>query len=93
MPREVIRKRGKRKPKTDANEKAGDAAFTLPVPLGEEEAVVGAVDEQQEEGTGGEGVYQADWITPAGSGMGSIRERVEGDAPWGFVDPEVSWVA
>lgn len=102
MPREIIRKRGKRKTKGTEEavvaEETYQAAFN-PAPSAVELNV--QEPEQQAPDLGGDGGYarrkgvnpdggEADWITPGDGGIGSIRERVEGDAPWGFVDPEVS---
>lgn len=108
MPREIIRKRGKRKTKaTDETAVAEEAykANFAPPPTAEEIAQQQQQQQQQQQEDqvqlGGDGGYarrkginadggEADWVTPGDGGIGSIRERVEGDAPWGFVDPEVS---
>lgn len=94
MPKELVRKRGKRKPKSDPTPAAPVAEAPASTPV--LEAIDGrdsgygqrTARLQQQQDAGGEG-DQPSWVTPADGGMGSIRERVEGDAPWGFVDPEV----
>lgn len=107
MPKELVRKRGKRKPKSDpapavvvvaAAPPAGPTASTstaLPAAAGDgrdagygQRAARHAALEQAAYGPEGSGELPS-WVTPADGGLGSIRERVEGDAPWGFVDPEV----
>jgi hypothetical protein len=100
MPKEIIRKRGKRKPKTDASaeekiEEAYQAAQNQASTS--TSAASGGVHpdrahlqaDPDHEGGGGRG-GEADWVTPGDGGYGSIRERVDGDAPWGFVETEVS---
>lgn len=117
MPKELVRKRGKRKPKSDpvptpststatsASAPTAAAALAPPPPsdgrdagygqrralhAAQEKAAYGGAGDDGERGGAGEGAGgEASWITPADGGLGSIRDRVEGDAPWGFVDPEV----
>ena len=88
MPKEIIRKRGKRKAKTTEAtvEEATEEAYQAQV----QGSTSTAHDLNAQGGEGGEERGgDADWVTPGDGGYGSIRERVEGDAPWGFVDAEV----
>lgn len=91
MPKELIRKRGKRKTKVTTEDKTPLAFQPTPaasfVPLEEPASVP---EDQPGRRIGNLFGGEADWVTPADGGLGSIRERIEGDAPWGFVDPEVS---
>jgi hypothetical protein len=100
MPREIIRKRGKRKTKATDETAAAEEAYQANFNPKPDAPQHHEQERQQQEVLGGDGGYgrrngrnedgtEADWVTPRDGGMGSIRERVEGDAPWGFVDPEV----
>jgi hypothetical protein len=112
MPKELVRKRGKRKPKSDPAP-ASVAASVAPVASTSAAALALAPTDGRDAGygqraarhaaqekaaygapatEGEEGAAEPSWVTPADGGLGSIRERVEGDAPWGFVDPEVRLV-
>lgn len=88
MPKEIIRKRGKRKAKTTEAtvEEATEEAYQAQVQGTSTSTSTHDLNAQPHQGGDGE----ADWVTPGDGGYGSIRERVEGDAPWGFVDAEVS---
>lgn len=94
MPKEIIRKRGKRKAKTDATveektEEAYQAQIHPPVASSSAGVHPDRAHLQADGPAHHEGGGDADWVTPGDGGYGSIRERVDGDAPWGFVDTEV----
>ncbi|CED83347.1 Predicted RNA-binding protein, contains Pumilio domains [Phaffia rhodozyma] len=101
MPKELVRKRGKRKAKNTTDDVIPKAFEPTPapsfVPL-EQQDVEQPTEESnqisQDNAPSGRRIGnmfggEADWVTPSDGGLGSIRERIEGDAPWGFVDPEV----
>lgn len=90
MPKEIIRKRGKRKAKTtEATVEEATAESYQAQVQGASSSTNEQAHQHAEEGGATAGA-EADWVTPGDGGYGSIRERVEGDAPWGFVDAEVS---